>query len=786
MKESFTAKVTEIGGALCVSLDYGGRRELYDGISYITYQAAPGNELADHLVKTMADNGTKAFGFMVSMSTLPQVWTGPVWKYEGGRNCYDFSQIDMRMDRILKYCPGAMVMVRIYIGADPAWLAENPDERVITVKSGGAVSHRYDKSIITNPDTDYVSIASEKWREVSGGVLRDAIAHTERKYGSNVVGYCISGMSSEEWYHHGWHIDSLDDYSAPMKKAFHLWLRNKYGSEAALREAWGKPLGFTFEDAAIPGHAGRVSKPDSTFYELPREMDIVDFYTFYNEIIPETIESFASYARKAAPGKLIGALYAYQLEFGEFVSGHHRLGRFLEIGDIDYVLIETGYARRHPSRGGDNVRNAFTSIRLHGKVDINDNDTATYRFDEIYPGGPMKEIYRDWLGVAKTPEISGEVIKRITGFSMANGFLSTFFDLHGGYYDHPEILKRAAEAELAYQKHMRMDRRSVAEVLIVVDEKSDMHVRVSPLGGENDNTIDFENNSGNHFLKTQLTTISSSAVKLCAPFDAILLQDIPLLDCSRYKVIIFPNAYALTGEEFEWIKALRGGGRMLVFGYAPGMFLDERKDVSHIYELTGIRVTEGAGMTCANYFFEPSPDPLAGLLYRETLGEAETGIMSGYRYGENNVLIKPSKENGRNIYTTPGAYAADMWVEDEDAVTLAWQTLSDGRETAAFAYKDLGSHTSVYLSTAAITSRVLRALCGYAGVTIYSDHEDTIFANASLITLHAMGSGERSISLPGPCRKAYDLSTGEVLATDSKSFTVEAEDGHTRFIALEH
>lgn len=775
-EKAIKLRVAEIGGAMGAYIERDGKEpELYDDIQYNTYQYAPGSELAEHLIQTMADNGTSTFGFMVSLAEWPQRWTEPVWRYRDGENQYDFSQIDDRIAMTLRCCPEAKIIVRLFVGVDPAWLAEHPDERVVTMRADGSRSHRYDPTVIADPSLDYVSIASAPWREAAGEALAAAISHTEERYGDHVIAYCISGMSSEEWYHHGWHTASLDDYSPPMQNAFRAFVQRKYGGDPSrLQAAWGKGEDFAFDQVEIPAYHRRITELTSTFYRLPEEQDVVDFYLFYNEIIPETIESFARYAKRAAPDKLIGALYAYQLEFGEIVSGHHRLGRFLEIEEIDYILVETGYVRRHPSRGGDNVRNPFTSIRLHGKIDINDNDTATCRFDEIHPETPLRETYRQQLGVADTPEISGEVIKRITGFAMANGFLSTFFDLHGGYYDHPVILQKAAQAQEAYRKHLRMDRTSAAEILMVFDEKSDMHVRISPV----------DDNSGNTFLRTQLTVMSSSAVKLCAPFDAVLLQDLPRLDCSRYKILFFVNAYALTQEEYGWIEALKGGGRTLVFGYAPGLFLDEERDIRRVERLTGIHVEEGTRVAQTAYFFRPSSDPLGDALYRVTGREAETGLMSGYRYGEYSVALCPSLVGEKHCYAAPGAFATEMWADDPRVVPLAFQTLCDGREASAFACRRFSNYTTVYMNTMAVTSAVLRTLCEQAGVLLYSDREDTVFANASLAVVHAFGDGVRRITLPSPVRRAYDLVTGETLA-DSASFPLALQDGHTIYIGIE-
>ena len=51
-----------------------------------------------------------------------------------------------------------------------------------------------------------------------------------------------------------------------------------------------------------------------------------------------------------------------------------------------------------------------------------------------------------------------------------HGLFSSFFDLHGGYYDDPEILAELARLYRVFGESARFDRSSVAQILLVADE----------------------------------------------------------------------------------------------------------------------------------------------------------------------------------------------------------------------------------------------------------------------------------------------------------------------------
>jgi len=100
----------------------------------------------------------------------------------------DFSELDKDMADLLAINKNAMVFPRIYVSMPLWWLRENPSEcvPVDTLKEGREM------------------LFSEKFRHDSGEMLKKFIAHCQNApYANSIIGYQISGGSTQEWFHFG-------------------------------------------------------------------------------------------------------------------------------------------------------------------------------------------------------------------------------------------------------------------------------------------------------------------------------------------------------------------------------------------------------------------------------------------------------------------------------------------------------------------------------------------------------------------------------------------------------
>lgn len=88
----------------------------------------------------------------------------------------------------------------------------------------------------------FPSLASPQWRAAIGDALARFIEHVQRsRFGAHVIGYFLSGMHTEEFYHSACNTPQFAGYSDATLAAFRAWLRRRYGDLASLQDAWIGP-----------------------------------------------------------------------------------------------------------------------------------------------------------------------------------------------------------------------------------------------------------------------------------------------------------------------------------------------------------------------------------------------------------------------------------------------------------------------------------------------------------------------------------------------------------------
>jgi len=233
--------------------------------------------------------GTDIFCFSTNLGAgfSRPVWTGP--------DQWDFSTLDKNAHLVLAQNANALLMPRIYLSTPTWWIEKHPEE--CQVLSNG--SRTYAQGLGHGRDGKaFPSLLSDRWRQDTGTALRHLIQHMQRSdYGEHLFGYAITGLMSEEWYHWSIHTQQLSDYSIHATLAFRDWLRAKYQTVQALRAAWSDDT-IDFDSVTVPSKAARQFHKECTFRDPGQEMAIIDWYLFYNEIVPETIDWFCSAAKQ--------------------------------------------------------------------------------------------------------------------------------------------------------------------------------------------------------------------------------------------------------------------------------------------------------------------------------------------------------------------------------------------------------------------------------------------------------------------------------------------------------
>ena len=632
---------------------------------------------------------------------------------------YDYSQLDQRALMVLEANPDAYFFPRLYVHAPKWWSKDHPDDVVLMDPGDGKYV-----PFIHSGGKPAPSWASERWRRDTVGGLRRLIAHVDASpYADRVIGYHIASGTTEEWMMWGANERQWVDYSPVNVARFREWLRARYGTAAELRQAWRDDV-VDFRTAQISPKAQRQKAELGSLRDPSKERAVIDFYLYNSDLVADTICYLAKAVKEITQReKTVGIFYGYLLQLcGEQRqqnAGHLALGKVLASPDIDFLCSPTSYAFRQ--LGGEGTSHFMS---LLGSVKLH----GKLWFDEndirtsLSPGKIG--------GWGKPADVAGDVRQQDKELAnvLVNGVAQWWFDVGSNRYDDPQLMQRIGELTASASETIGLDRTPVDEMAMVVDEKSLCYLKTG-------------DRLGRSLLLSQLPALH----RIGAPVGHYLVTDLPKL--ADRKMFLITTSVAPTPQARAAIDALKCDGHVLVFCYAPGLYRDGRLDVPAMAELTSIKLAQ-----CQ----EP-------VRLRVTIqeGHATTEGLDGISYGEN-----------RNVF--PAFYV-------DDVTATAVGKLPNGR--TGLAVRDHGEWTAVYSSAPLLPTKLLRNIAQLAGVHLYVDTEDVVWAARDLVSVSVTQAGVREVKLRRRA-KVTDLYTRTEVAADATAFRAEFAERSTRVFVL--
>jgi len=622
---------------------------------------------------------------------------------------YDFSALDRAIDSTLAANPQALILPRVWVGPPPQWLAAHPDDCVR--KEDGTRWEGW--SPYQRQHANVVSWTSPIWRAEACEALAQMIRHIQsRDDAGHVVGYHLAHGHTGEWFWWGYSDDCPLDFNPSYRDAFVAFLRRRYHTETALRQAW-RDERVTFDTVTLPGRAERRQGDDGVLRHTARSCRLLDFYTFHNAVLVETIERLAAVVKSATDRRqLCGVFYGYIGASAE--SGHLALGRLLACRDIDFLAAPSAYWCRQLGSGQSRLDSPAASVRLHGKLWFDENDYRTF----LTPPGSgygRTDNRRDCI----------EVQKRELALIVSEASAMWWYDMTGGWFDDPAFMEALGSINRIAERSVRVDRSSVAETAVCFDEDSIRFLRPE---------------RGNASIGTRLCArLKLELARIGAPVDYLLQDD--LAHARPYRFYIMLNAYHMPAERRLLIdRVVKQRGATVLWLYAGGYDGGPEDRMSRMEDVTGFRLARRGGphLTAA----------------RVTAAGIAFGIGARGRKRWDGGVLDPL-----------------FYVDDADAETLA---VRDGGGESVLAVKRFADWTAIYASGVYLPKGVLRALACRAGVHSYASRDDALYVNASFIGIHTDAAGPRRLRFPVPT-DLTDVFSGRQLAHGVTAHTVMLE-----------
>jgi hypothetical protein len=704
-------------------------RPAFAGIHLLGTVDPAGLSLTQASIRAFAANGVHIY----SIDAVEDEWCGP---RPGQPAPYDFSATGPRLQRVLDADPDALFLLRM--GFETRWARHNwwnelHPEELETLSDGSRLSASY---------------ASSVWQADVQALLEAYIDHL-RSVGlyDRVIAYQPAVGTCGEWIKDWSSMGTVcGDYSGPMLRRFRAWLRQRYGEDPALlQSAWADPQ-VTFETAQVPTPEEQFNTTHLLFRDPQCEMKTVDFYACYAETCADALIGFCQAIKTATGGeKLAGAFFGYLMELawnncfftdGSYElpaaemstvqrSGHLGLRKVLRSPAVDFLVSPYGYAFR--GLGGDCLpMQPGESLRLHGKIYLLEEDTLMHNnFD---PGGRMHPV-----------ENSLAIYQRNFAQVLTHGEGITWLE-NNVFLESPLILELARRLYRRFQQlgewSLRLDRTPAAEVAVLLDDESFFYE-------SNRNHID-------------LAAIWQQRViglnRFGAPHDVYLLDDLLEGCLPPYKLYVFLNAFHLDERRRAALKEnVCRANQTALWLYAPG-YLNRAApgdpvDTRHMTDLTGFRFGRGLAYWA----------PFMHL----------TGFNHPITHGLPQDLF----------WGAPRSIAPLFHLEDPEATVLGEVVYGLGRCRAGLGVKTFHPGTpqawnSVYVATPNLPPQLLRGVARFAGVHLYSEDGDVLYATPELLAVHSVAGGPRLFRLPARVEVVYDLYNDRLVARDADQFSI--------------
>lgn len=698
-----------------------------------------------------------------------------------------FKQIDTMLMAAVQVNPDIWLMPALWMDPSPEVLFTEPSEQMISGRGQQVI-----KLSLQVPDRGTVrpTFMSQDWRRRGAETMKRLVAHMlTQPYASRMIGFIFFAGRAGENYWGGNELNlflnergdydarpreqwDAGDFSMAARRTFREFLLRKYKTDAALQAAWKRtdlriddvlePARFRREEicdrlvwARKPANAGMLRDATTPGVgTLP-----MDYYQCYSEAMVDTFDAWGQAVKAASGNKLVTGCYQGYTLAQLFTSvpgfvGHTAVARAMRCRGLDVFVSPAEYDDDRRAGGHFWGHNITDSLRLHNKLWIYEQDSRTFLSD--IP--PKTYSQRETV----------EVFKRDCAASLTHGNGWWWYEFATGQYgpnsrewfDDPAILDFAGHMKRVYDYSLTLpDRSPSAQVAVFYH-------------GETHTAQDIFPPSLALNISLGRLTLVEGMENFGAPFDLYNLADLPVLHKSgklaQYKLCLFLNPFYLTAAERGWLELAMGGGRTLAWLYGPGLGQEgQALSPARVAAITGINGVK---------WLQQEAEPTCRMVAKGH--PLLAGLPEGYELAPRPFFPGAFWERFGNkigplLYVDPKATQPDTkvlgdWVLDgklrPDMAALCVRQVKE---------KSGQQWTSVYNAVPYFSREMLRNLAHLAGVHVYRESNDILFADRNFVAIHT-GKDPATDTLKLPrVTPVYDVFGRKVMSPGTDSLKLD-------------
>ncbi|MCC6860329.1 MAG: hypothetical protein IT158_17300 [Bryobacterales bacterium] len=703
--------------------------------------------------------GNKFSAYFITPAVRPDAW--PETRFWRGDRITDTPQgppwpglfdLDEQADHVLRGDPDGYLIVRFGLWPPPSWRDAHPQEYFINEEGSPGPAP---------------SLASDVFYDAADRFTAALIRYCEsRPWANRVIGYANFGV--QEGTHPPLAQHWLFDHGPLMSARWRRFLEAKYGAIEKLRAAYGDRAA-TFGSVPVPRdklrgpapalagllywQSARENQPLRDYLELQRQLFLSRMRSsgeamhraaarkvlFLHDALKQTMQGWTNFGFFNYPGG--GGGVSWPLAYPEYLAGSGSMDVMSLFGGRGFDGLITPHDYQARGIGGVyEPEGSADSTVLRGRYFYCEMDTRTY------------VRTKNEIGLARNDREYAANTWRNLATGWTRGFNSYWMEFGAGWFDPPGIRSIIGRQVAAIRESIEWPHETVPGIAMVLDDTAVLET----------------NGSGNLHNEAVMWEQKMGMARCGVPHNIYLLEDLALDHFPAHKVYYFPNLYRVDAARLDLLrrKVFRNGN-VVVWGPGSGISDGRSVGIESAARLTG-------------FSFEMLP---VNAHRRILVSNFDHPVTRGLRA---DTVIGGPLSYGPVLLPTDGVELGLAWVKGGFNHTgLAVKEFGKGAAgNGTSGPRGEGDYAAVFSIAANLPADLWRGLARYAGAHVYSETNDVLLADRSVVALHSLQSGKKRIALPGRFH-VRDVTGGGEYAREASEIIFDLHAPETRVFVVQ-